>query len=184
MVMTIKALDLCYLTSNEAQAQDILERGLDRERLTDVAYLGTTLIPFVGTLRQFMITKRIPVTAQPYAEIFKLIITSWLSNAVGPKPAELAVTAMQNTDCQCELCAKVARFFAAATHQSYVLDRIGIHDREHMELQLEKYASTVSTWTTMNTSPHDLTVRTSFSSKYSVSANVSSFADIKIAETD
>jgi len=165
----IKALDLCYVTSNEALAQDILERGLDRDRLTEVVYLEIILIPLVGALKQFMATESIPVTAQPYAETFKLIVTSWLSNAVGPKPADLesATVVMQQTDCQCELCSSVARFFAAATHQTYNLDRIGAQNRKHMARQLETYVSTLSTWQTIHTSPQGLTVRALFSSEFS-----------------
>jgi len=155
-------LEICYNTGNQVLVPSALQRMLDPASVASDAYLENTLIPFVPTLKQFMVIRKIPPTTQPFATIFKFILTKWLTRVLGPRPpdANVPLKIMQNAACRCRECSLVARFFVTEKQEVLSLERIGAPQRKHVEKELQKYAgSGVCQWSTISTSPQGLRVR-------------------------
>jgi len=157
----ITVLEVCYSTGTLALVPDTLRKMLDPASLVNVAYIEQTLIPFVPTLKQFIVTHKVPPTFAPYAGIFKSILMQWISMVLGPRPRDIdvPVTIMQNTKCGCSECRDMVNFFKQDGGEAHSFNRIGATKRKHLETKLQTYGGrNAARWSTIVGSPQGLQV--------------------------
>ena len=159
-ITVVTVFEICYRTSNEALCADVLQKITEPNLLQDKNYLEEKLRPLLEYIKHFLDKRRIPVTTEPYASAFKMVLCRWITDVLGAKPRGNYMTVTSITPenfCRCDTCRQVINFFHS-TEGRIPLFRIGAPTRKHVEGKLAMHASKYASWTMIQSTPQGLEV--------------------------
>lgn len=134
----LELIELCYATESRACIPELLKRLLLPKPTSDPAkQIKEVVVPLVLKLRDYLVTKRLDFTSEPYMSFAKLTVTHFVASVMGPKPVEMLTTAaLRSVGCGCATCQPLRDFFSSERTTLSLIE--APRKCDHLQSNLEK----------------------------------------------
>lgn len=158
------ALDTCKFFRAVTGCTVVIRRLVAPELLSNFSYVKEVLIPVVvPAIRELPKTHGVTDDLSPFLQT---IMITWVDKILGPRPTpdfrsivEASDWEQWSTACSCMDCRPTYNFLFRGTQTEFALKMIGLQRREHVLKFLKKHASSVATFTNINSIMPGLKVR-------------------------
>lgn len=147
-------IKFCFQVGTRSQCNYLVECVMSPPSKTVISreFISGFLIPFVGPLKQFLVSKNIDLAAEPWRRIFAAAAESYASRIMTPKPSEVVpASELQKVGCGCGECTELQSFFFSDRDvtvfprtkaiRAHFEERLGLVERWGVRWETIKYGS-------------------------------------------
>jgi hypothetical protein len=161
-------VDLCLTVGDLAPCVTLFDRILGDSAAKDDRSIdetfGVVFVPLIPQLKATLSKHNVPITSQPFASFFKLVISLYLMRILGPKTPKTIIPVLPTRTAGCRACTECTKCKQLSAFlnnpKASIPFRASLATRKHVESEIvrAKISDIVTTETVKGGSPHTLLV--------------------------